>query len=62
MDLMTEILTALQIAESAYASAARMLAEAKAQGDPTTADVTAQMAASKAANDRFHALVPAGGG
>lgn len=56
MDYMAEILAALQVAQTAYASAARMYAAAKAQGDPTTAEVTAQMATSKAANDEFHAL------
>ncbi len=52
-----EVLTALKVAEDVYGMAERLLAAAKAKGDPVPEEVVAQMAASKAANDRLHAIV-----
>ncbi len=54
---MLEALAILKAIEELYTAAQSLIEAAKAKGDPTSDDVQGQMARSKAANDRLHAIV-----
>ncbi len=54
---MLEALAVLKAAEELMKLAATLFEAAKAKGDPTTDEVRAQVADSRAANDRLHAIV-----
>ncbi len=57
MDYLAEAAALLKLAEGIYGAVERLIAAGKANGDPTSQEVTDAQARAQAANDRIHALL-----